>query len=626
MTLLKDYAIDLLRMSNQDIDDFNNNPMEFINKMKDVTRTFYSGRHSALEMVLLICSIRDPKTDNFVFLREFFEFCVKSLGECSNDFKRKDALLLVIQSLSMLIKTCPTYHKDTEKVLFEYTMPGLRSEVGLERYRALKMYFEYSYFEFDQEHLMSIAEQVYNLIKDPEVPVKVTAAGSLYKLLKKPDLKSIFKPQLKSILETYFVLMNEIESEDLVSALEEVVSIFSAEIEPFAVELWEKLVMSYWRMMQAEEEDEDDFGENGLGAMSCITTIRKIFDSVKTKPELLKSLEQMCFKLFLNCTTPDGLESIDDMMACEIMMMYHWDLVSEELWSLLPHLVKIVIGGEDETEGGYGFEYFNCMIDYFRNIIRIGQDQLWTRKVGDTWYLDLIVKMIVKVVEISKTSYSDSDAMLAIRIINSLFEHLPGKIDNYLPHLLKIAVQEMDREDMTNHYILILSKCFFYSFYYNAGLTFQTLSELNALQSVMELWFGKPEMYKTTEDVNVVIFGTISIFKVNSNDIPQEFKSSMKQIVQLVVMFLGKYSELKNKNEDDAEGEDEEEEYKDIDDYDSEPDEMFDEEYLFGDSELNLYNSQLEKQESPQYFQNAMPEFQNSNPDVYSSLMELIPQ
>lgn len=133
-------------------------------------------------------------------------------------------------------------------------------------------------------------------------------------------------------------------------------------------------------------------------------------------------------------------------------------------------------------------------------------------------------------------------------------------------------------------------------------------------------------MYKTTEDVNVVIFGTISIFKVNSNDIPQEFKSSMKQIVQLVVMFLGKYSELKNKNEDDAEGEDEEEEYKDIDDYDSEPDEMFDEEYLFGDSELNLYNSQLEKQESPQYFQNAMPEFQNSNPDVYSSLMELIPQ
>lgn len=323
MTLLKDYAIDLLRMSNQDIDDFNNNPMEFINKMKDVTRTFYSGRHSALEMVLLICSIRDPKTDNFVFLREFFEFCVKSLGECSNDFKRKDALLLVIQSLSMLIKTCPTYHKDTEKVLFEYTMPGLRSEVGLERYRALKMYFEYSYFEFDQEHLMSIAEQVYNLIKDPEVPVKVTAAGSLYKLLKKPDLKSIFKPQLKSILETYFVLMNEIESEDLVSALEEVVSIFSAEIEPFAVELCEKLVMSYWRMMQAEEEDEDDFGENGLGAMSCITTIRKIFDSVKTKPELLKSLEQMCFKLFLNCTTPDGLESIDDMMACEIMMMYH---------------------------------------------------------------------------------------------------------------------------------------------------------------------------------------------------------------------------------------------------------------------------------------------------------------
>jgi hypothetical protein len=45
------------------------------------------------------------------------------------------------------------------------------------------------------------------------------------------------KPALKNILEVYLKLMSEIESEELVGALEEIVKHFGEDIGPYAIEL-----------------------------------------------------------------------------------------------------------------------------------------------------------------------------------------------------------------------------------------------------------------------------------------------------------------------------------------------------------------------------------------------------
>ncbi len=45
----------------------------------------------------------------------------------------------------------------------------------------------------------------------------------------------MLKPHLKEILESYLKLMQEIESEELVNALEEIVSLYNEDIGPFAL-------------------------------------------------------------------------------------------------------------------------------------------------------------------------------------------------------------------------------------------------------------------------------------------------------------------------------------------------------------------------------------------------------
>jgi hypothetical protein len=53
------------------------------------------------------------------------------------------------------------------------------------------------------------------------------------------ECTEMLKPFLKDILSIYLKMMSEIDSEELVAALEEIVSHFKDDIGPFAIELTE---------------------------------------------------------------------------------------------------------------------------------------------------------------------------------------------------------------------------------------------------------------------------------------------------------------------------------------------------------------------------------------------------
>jgi hypothetical protein len=57
------------------------------------------------------------------------------------------------------------------------------------------------------------------------------------------------KPALKNILEIYLKIMQEIDSEELVSALEEIVKHFKEDIIPYAMDLAQQLVSAYQRLI-----------------------------------------------------------------------------------------------------------------------------------------------------------------------------------------------------------------------------------------------------------------------------------------------------------------------------------------------------------------------------------------
>jgi hypothetical protein len=92
----------------------------------------------------------------------------------------------------------------------------------------------------DNNHLAQVVELSFKcLCSDSDLPVRLNAAFSVSKLLQDETACNLLKPHLSSILQSYLKLMNEIESEDLVSALEEIVSLYRDDIDPFATQLAE---------------------------------------------------------------------------------------------------------------------------------------------------------------------------------------------------------------------------------------------------------------------------------------------------------------------------------------------------------------------------------------------------
>lgn len=104
--------------------------------------------------------------------------------------------------------------------------------------RALWMYGEYcENLKFkDDAHLSRVVELSFRCLhSDPDLPVRLTAATSVSRLLQNDTACNLLKPHLRQILETYLKLMSEIESEELVSALEQIVTLYKDDIDPFAV-------------------------------------------------------------------------------------------------------------------------------------------------------------------------------------------------------------------------------------------------------------------------------------------------------------------------------------------------------------------------------------------------------
>lgn len=102
--------------------------------------------------------------------------------------------------------------------------------------RASWVYGEFGTFKFSQQgHMKQAVGGVFKQLFDPRLPVKLQAATSIQKLLHNQEAEQLLKPHLKDILEVYLKMMSEIDSEELVNALEEIVSFFSEDIGPYAI-------------------------------------------------------------------------------------------------------------------------------------------------------------------------------------------------------------------------------------------------------------------------------------------------------------------------------------------------------------------------------------------------------
>ena len=104
--------------------------------------------------------------------------------------------------------------------------------------------------------------------------------------------------------------------------------------------------------------------------------------------------------------TPDGLDYIDDCLDLPVLLVYHRKVVSEKMWKLFYHKLKIITGSSEneieKTDGGYGFEFFTVMMSFIQNCISFGGDAFFNLQHEGETPFELLMKSMVRILEIER--------------------------------------------------------------------------------------------------------------------------------------------------------------------------------------------------------------------------------
>lgn len=127
------------------------------------------------------------------------------------------------------------------------------------RARACWIYGMFGEFPFENEdHLRLSLNRIYTNLHHADLPVRVEAALTMNRLLDHEIAVEFLRPGLEALLKVYLKIMDDIDFDELVQALQELVEVFEEEIAPYAVSLCQKLGEAYIRLVTTKGTGENE--------------------------------------------------------------------------------------------------------------------------------------------------------------------------------------------------------------------------------------------------------------------------------------------------------------------------------------------------------------------------------
>jgi hypothetical protein len=99
---------------------------------------------------------------------------------------------------------------------------------------------------------------MFQTLNDKDLPVRVEAALALNGLLNNEIAIEFVRPGLEALLKSYLKIMDDIDFDQLVHALQSIVSVFEQDIAPYAVGLCQKLGETYIRLINSQGPDDEE--------------------------------------------------------------------------------------------------------------------------------------------------------------------------------------------------------------------------------------------------------------------------------------------------------------------------------------------------------------------------------
>lgn len=599
--IMYEKLVPLMMVTAKDQQLFTDDPIEFIRRQNDIMETVYQPRNSAIDLLQYLCQHKAAGAGRKAkpeYLVPFLTFASKNMadfkaamaGGVAADWRIEEALLFAVGHLQEQIGLYKDLKASIEPMLKEHVLPLLSAGQPMLQSRACWMYGEYADFKIgEDDHVRAATDGIYQCLYSAHLPVRFQAGLALAKMLVNDVASEALKPHLQQVLEVYLKAMEDIDSEEIIDALERIMEQYADEMGPYAVQIATQLVKKYQAMVTEDPNAEDDDEEEQiLAATKCVTAIRRILEAVHKDKATMMEIMRIIYPVMMYSLTPDGLDSIDDGLDCINTCIYYGcspdTRVPIELWKLLPQMMHITAGADNDVDGGFAFEQLalvaNCLSNFIAKdpvtLMTVGPDQTET-------YFALAVKFVQRVLVVNANGEHKQDGITALRILIALFETLPAQIDGAaLAHIVGMLLAELKVSFEQNHpktYKSMLLQALAMAFYNSSKDAFRIIESEGQTVAVFTNWLAFMPKFKLEFEIRRILFGLIAILKTPTAEMPPLVVEQLPVIVKHVASLTGRVhgERLKTLEENEkyiAKGfKDSDDEGSDIDD-DEDPEEV----------------------------------------------------
>ncbi|GAA5868463.1 hypothetical protein JCM1840_007004 [Sporobolomyces johnsonii] len=515
-TLVEHFIFPLVCLTEEEIETFNDDPNEFARQFFGdfIVDSYASPTASALSFLSALVDTRAKST--LLPLLQFIQKIAQSYPAETTP-RQKDGALRMLGALSLTAVKSKKLAPMLEAFFIQHVVPEFKSPHGFLRYRACEIVEKYESVDMtweSQQALEDTLNQVMNCVTDSDLPVRIQAAIALPELVRYEKVRAKMLPSLGRILQELLKLSSEVDLDALTNTTRSMVTEFSEEVVPFAVELSQSLAESYRRLLQEtlEAREKDPNGgldvyddEKTLVMMNVLKTIEQLVSSVRQKKDLVAQIEAMIAPLMEATIRNSVVELFDETYEVLDSLSFFQESISPAMWSCFEATYLTLKGDVPD--------YLHEMYGFIDNCINYGADILST----NTDYRRSFVELFDMVM--TSRALGAEDRVIACKLAEALLLRLRGQIDEAIPPVIERALffvlSEEDDDDFTVTRSLLLHcvELVITAMSYNPSLTLAILDRHEWTQQFFAIWFKNLGKFTRVHDKKIILWAICSLFE-----------------------------------------------------------------------------------------------------------------
>eukprot|EP00604_Paraphysomonas_vestita_P003473 CAMPEP_0174819910 /NCGR_PEP_ID=MMETSP1107-20130205/3375_1 /TAXON_ID=36770 /ORGANISM="Paraphysomonas vestita, Strain GFlagA" /LENGTH=731 /DNA_ID=CAMNT_0016034207 /DNA_START=582 /DNA_END=2777 /DNA_ORIENTATION=+ len=555
-----------LSLSQADINLFTEDPTEYIRKVHNVLEDWLDPRIAAINLLQMLSRYR---------LKDTLPLFLPHLQRVMDDYRAapehlknhsaKEACLVALAAIANVLKEKKPYCNQIEGIFNTHVIPELSSSIGILRARACWMVEHFSDVEWKKPRTCQlIIEGLLRGLRDPDLPVQAAAACSMRLFIDSDIARDIVRPILYDVVNEYFRIMSDIESDVVIGALQAIVLQFGEEIEGIAGLIIEQLLRTFEAYSSAGEDDD----EAAFGATECLETVTTVLEVVKENPAVIAAVEGMLtpllFKIFSNDEMIEYIENGIEMIS---YLTYYPQNINPRLWEVFGPMISAL--------DNWAYDYMMEMLTPIMHLISKDTSTFLQGTYQEVPLTAMVVRTCLKVLDQEKID-DEREAKASATLLTCVLICCKGHIDEYIPSILMTTLNKLavvTKTGITNRLLGIVMSIILY----NPESAFQVFrGDPGAEQLVFQKLFERIPSIHSHSLRRLVIASFSALLSIPKEYFTPFFAMNLQPIMSMLVRVVSTIDDEEDEDgEDDEDGDEEEGEGDDEADGDDEGDESY---------------------------------------------------